>query len=545
MVSQEFLLFQTYKQQAEALKDSAQVSLDLLNELGDFTGAQKYLAKRAGLNQSMQDELARGGKQTKAKLKELIEELKSEIKEINNLLSRISVLSIDAFHSFQRSALTHQRRQSEILTSLMNKEISYLNTLEHHIHSRTNSLEQSHNRFREKLYEVLLAIINENPKATIANAYADCIAFLLLYVRDDQELALPRHTYIELVEQEQYGPARFVLGHYFTSDFGGHVNKKLEKAGLRRRAREDYERKVHYEDLDADKQKEVDGIVKDSLLKMLEGAELQHPQSGQMYYWKDIKEKIGEVYKGESKITKDVKDSLKTIIDNFYTKLIKEYGAFALSGNGFNSFVLKGSENDAVTVGLIRNKNYLDEDENIDELKEMMKLMETATHNSNVLESLVNQGTNKNLFVDWEDNGNSTRFGNTRSRLWEPEKIREYFIDHSDSVFTQLNTVKELINNDDIDDIDILKNTLVQSKTKFKEILEGMLGINTSSNQVSPQQKDLFFRNLAQVQQAEKTQTDLLLTELFLLYYAIFINQNFDKVFLIGKIESILNLVRN
>lgn len=354
MVAPEFQLFQAYRQKAAALRGATQDTLDVFSNVGNFSSANEYLLKRAGISNRLQDRLKRGDKQIKPLLQSLIKELNAEIKELDSMLSSISVFGGDVFRNFQQSAISHQKVQADILSELYELGVDHLHAIEEQIHARTTSVEQAHHRFREKLEEILIAIVNRSDKALFIDTWIDCMEFLILYIRDDMELALPRHTYIELIEQESYGPAQTVLSKYFTAGAGEHYIEKFEKAGIKRRVREDDRNKDKYVNLDADKQKEVDKVVKESLLKLLEGVEFEHPNTRQRFTWDQeengnsigIKQIIKDVIFKENKVTKETVTIIEKLLIEFRTRIIelkaKKYFRFESESQnlGYNKFII-------------------------------------------------------------------------------------------------------------------------------------------------------------------------------------------------------------
>ncbi|MCH8519343.1 MAG: hypothetical protein LAT82_01165 [Nanoarchaeota archaeon] len=337
MVSSEFAIFQNYRQKAAALRSAAKDALDIFTNLGKgFDSTNKYLLQRAGISEKLQDRLIRGDKQIKPLLQGLIQELDREIKELDSMLGHIQIFGADAFHNFQRSAISHQKKQADILNELYELGIGYFHALEDQIHARYLSVEQAHNRFREKLFEILRALVEDKmPKSAIVDTWIDCFEFLVLYLRDDLEMALPRHTFIELVEQETYSPARVVLQRYFTVGQGEHYIKQVEEQGLTRRARDSNSQKVSYLSLKEEQQKKIDKIVMASLINLLEGVEFEDSNEGR-YVWdqdtdkpedsrRGIKQRIEDKFKEKEKspITDEVTAVIEQLLIEFRTKVIE------------------------------------------------------------------------------------------------------------------------------------------------------------------------------------------------------------------------------
>lgn len=425
MVAPEFQLFQAYRQKAAALRSATQDTLEIFSNIGSFSSANEYLLKRAGISNRLQDRLKRGDKQIKPLLQSLIKELNAEIKELDSMLSSISVFGGDVFKNFQQSAISHQKIQSDILSELYELGIDYLHAIDDQIHARTTSVEQAHHRFREKLQEILIAITNKSDKAVFIDTWIDCMEFLILYIRDDMELALPRHTYIELIEQESYGPAKTVLSKYFTSGAGEHYISKFEKAGIKRRVREDDRNKDKYVNLDADKQKEVDEVVKDSLLKLLEGVEFEHPNNRQRFTWDQIKEIIEkEIFKGEE--TKKLTDEYKEQVDEMIKKLREAINSAGLSFKRFGGNSVKGFDGlkfvkrrgRDITLskvlktdgdGLFQEKNFNELDYIMQSIEVMLRGNKPHENNNEFKQFLFN---NRDLFEQDISNPNSNAPGN-------------------------------------------------------------------------------------------------------------------------------------
>ncbi|MFT4244359.1 MAG: hypothetical protein ACMXYB_02790 [Candidatus Woesearchaeota archaeon] len=376
MVSPEFTIFQNYRHKAAALRNAARDAMEIFLVIGkEFNATNKYLLQRAGISQSLQDRLVKGDKQIKPLLQALIEELNKEIKELDSMLSNISVFGGDAFHNFQRSAISHQKKQADILNELYNLGINYFHNLEEQIHARYLSVEQSHNRFREKLFEILRAIVEGNSyKSAIVDTWMDCLEFLILYQNDDLEVGLPRHTFIELVEQETYSPAKVVLQRYFTAGLGKQFIKKLEEEGLVRRARDEQSQKVTYLSLSEDKQKKVDKIILESLLTLLKDIEFEDSTS-QRYVWdketednsRGIKQRIEDKFeeKHKSPITEEITTIIEQLLIEFRTKVIelKAKKFFKYEENnknlGYNKFIIFVTDNgEAIYVENLRDKKW-------------------------------------------------------------------------------------------------------------------------------------------------------------------------------------------
>ena len=379
MVSSEFTIFQNYRQKAAALRSAAKDALDIFTTLGNnFNASNKYLLQRAGISEKLQDRLIRGDKQIKPLLQGLIQELDKEIKELDSMLGHISIFGADAFHNFQRSAISHQKTQADILNELYELGIGYFHALEDQIHARYLSVEQSHNRFREKLFEVLRALVEgKTYKSAIIDTWVDCLEFLVLYLRDDLEVGLPRHTFIELVEQETYSPARVVLQRYFTVGLGEQYIKQLEEQGLIRRVRDSQSQKISYLSLDESKQKKVDKIIMESFLTLLEGIEFED-STGQRYVWnqetekiednkRGIKQRIEDKFKEKDKspITDEISTIIEQLLIEFRTKIIelkaKKFFKYeeANKNLGYNKFIIFVTDNgEAVYVENLRDKKW-------------------------------------------------------------------------------------------------------------------------------------------------------------------------------------------
>lgn len=564
MVSAEFTVFQNYRQKAAALRSAARDALEIFTTLGnEFNASNKYLLQRAGITQKLQDRLIRGDRQIKPLLQGLIQELDKEIKELDSMLSRISVFGAEAFDKFQRSAISHQKTQSDILNELYELGIGYFHALEDQIHARYLSVEQSHNRFREKLFEILRAIVEDKAyKSAIVDTWVDCLEFLVLYLRDDLEVGLPRHTFIELVEQETYSPARIVLQRYFTAGLGEQYLKKIEEHGLIRRVMSSGSQKVDYLSLDEDKQKKVDKIIMESLLVLLEGIQFED-STGQRYEWdtgNEDKKKIKKLIESKfeeskpKKLTDEYKEKVYSTLDNLMKAIYAAGLSFqqfpsGSSINGFEGLKLTTSRGGEITISKIKetDKDGLLQEDKFEELNFIMRSIifmlegDKPHENNNSFKQFLYR--NSNLFDQKiDDPGEEWSNKKDSTELWKENKVREYFFIQGSNVFDELNEIKGLIENDQITDSSLLKDSFTRSYPKFKEIIEDMIGLNTSSSGITSKEKDLFFRNLIQIKSLPKNKTDALLDELYTLYKAVFIQNYFEKSFLTNKIQIILDI---
>ena len=326
MVAENFFKFREYRDKSAALKNSAQDVLGIIDNLPDFNAANKYLLRRANVSDRMKDSLIRGQARIKPLLNKLIGEIDNELAEVDKMLDQINIPGSNIFKQFQRSAVSHQNRQAGILKELYSLGISFFGAIEEQIHVRIQSVEQSHAQFREKVTELLIVLVETPERGAIANSWAECLEFLILYTRDDFELGLPRHTYKDLVEAERAAYPRHILATYFNFGLGEGMVRKIRNAGLIRKAG-NIEQNTNYYDLSESAQEKVDKEIKDSLIKLLAGITFIHPQTGRFYQWdKDspsddekkelIKHIIEEVYKGsdDEQLTDEYKAAVTTAI---------------------------------------------------------------------------------------------------------------------------------------------------------------------------------------------------------------------------------------
>ena len=571
-VAPQYRLIVDYRERTSALKISAERAGELFSSLPEFSSENKYLIRRGGISGNLADTIMSGEKKIPRLIKELVQELDNELEELDKFLQKTNIMSIELFKNLQKRIISHQHKQNNILKALYNMGIDFFNGVDGQLRARLDVEEQSYHQFREHVHSTLEYLTyGEGDKAALAETWTDALEYLYLFRKDEQELGLSRETFVHFIHTDSHPFPKIILSKYFNPNLTGDPRymDKLRKVGFRRPAMKSEGEKKKYIDLSAEDQKKVDSIIKDSLLNLLNGCvDPFYPQHNthQAYIWdagdnatKDqkkfsFKHIIEEIYK--SKDGDKLTDEYKELVEKLKERLLKEI--FVESKRKLKQFSSMGAvsvdniifpKQDGTTVTWKdlfesdKDKNGLYNEDKFDEFSRVIVFIQTMLDDSKKHSnkgSLFNQFLNSNSDLFVEEGGNGEN--NDKNKLWEREKLREYFISKG-SIFDELREVKDLIERDHIENKTALISDVSNGHKKLKSILEDLLEISTSTTSLDAESKEFFFRNIIQIKTSvNRSDTDKLLNELFYLYNDIFTDSIFNKGFLIRKIETILNL---
>lgn len=507
MTSEEYKYFFNYRQKAIELKVAAEDVIRILETVGPkFNASSKYLLKKAKIGKDLQDRLVGGYQSLLKELKQLTAELSSEIKELDDMLNNIYIFGPDTFATFQRRAISHHNTQAKLLETLFSQGVEYFRSIERENHARYIGIEQSHDKFRMKLYEVIRGIVDSGfPKASLIDAWIDCMELMIEYLHDDLELSISRHTYIDLVEHENDPPTRVILERYFNAGNAKHYIKEIEKYGLKRRVRERPSNKVSYSSIDDDKQKKIDAVVLDSLKVMLQGLAFTD-QSNNNYVWKDENvsddlqiEKLIDKKLGKQK-PKRLTDEYKQEVQESLQKLREAINVARLSFKKYTNNAIKGFEG---LIFLTRrgrgvrlsdilktDGNGLMQEKSFDELNYIMQTIEIMLrgnkpheNNSEFKQFLYN---NNDLFeqdiTNPNGSGNTSFGGSSQNELVLKQRMRIVYSNMSELTKFHGNGAQPTTLNYLMKDWSLLIGVNSnQIESEIKDIFSGLLG-NSISN---------------------------------------------------------------
>lgn len=350
MVANSYFKFREYRDETESLKSSAESVLEAMNSLSDFKVSNKRLMIRAGISQSSANALLDEKTEITRSLKQLIQELNNELKYLNPMINDTTVLHrAHVLSQFQRSIMKHVGVQNGILTKLYKKGLTFFKQVDEQLQIRTHTLEQSHDRFRNRVDQLLDYLTMGNvDKGDLANGWADVLEYLAIYINDELDIGLSVSAQ-EFISNESHPPSRGILERYYQFATRDKYLVNLHKLGLNRHlliendptmgvglSRNGKKGTANYHELDEEKQGKIDKEIKTSLLVLLQGIVYQS-KSGEFYNWdgydkkassdekkKYLKGIIEELYakEEEKKITKENVEMLHQLLIEFESKVI-------------------------------------------------------------------------------------------------------------------------------------------------------------------------------------------------------------------------------
>ena len=479
MVADTFFKFREYTNRTDDLLTAVQKVKRALQNLGDFTSQDKRLVQRALGSKRLVEAISQDRSEVNRLLDELIVELEHELKSLTPLIESLKITSAELFSKVKNSIIAHQSKQHSILQKLYTIGIDLFNNLDKKIRASVEVIEDTHKKFVIKTHELLSLLVSGHAqKGTIANAWTDVLEYLVLYARDDFELGLSHHNYGGFTQgRDSDGYSQRILRRYFYALSGEtQYVKELRRLGLIRKVADinngditrSHSQFIDYNDLEDSTQDKIDKVIKQSLLDLLEG--ISYTLENKTYQWgnKDDENSlcgvIEKMYKGESKITKELLEELDSIILTFYQGVVERYGSLILGDSDFNKMKLSKKGNTDITIEKLKDDTFRKDDKNFDIIKECIILMRSAlSKDSKVMKSIYE--SNKDLFGSTIGSGGDLGGGD---EWFEGVSEASSLIDFN-SVLAEIITTCQGVENDSMYSGDVVDDS---SKSDFSSRLD-------------------------------------------------------------------------